>query len=233
MSLILSVPRLKGLIKDWKILEEICIELQHDINVHRITENLAPLPNQWGYDIPAVPPAQAQTTNHKFSIPERSACVQLLPFNKCQCASLAMNTLEDAWKMLSVLCSVKVSSWAVTREERTGQKSAQTHLRPTCSRSHSLELLQDTSEPTFSSLDPLEIVLMGWNISEEDQKNSQQWYRVPISKMFSWQSTSVWMPDGLYPFWYFLSYHVTVNPLISHTVPFPAHRLILLHQNTI
>lgn len=138
------------------------------------------------------------------------SCYPLLPKHKQQitsfpsqkdlpvCSSypsINVSVLPWPWtprKMLSVLCSVKVSSWAVTGEERTGQKSAQTDLRPTCSRSHSLELLQDTSEPTFSSLDPLEIVLMGWNISEEDQKNSQQWYRVPISKMFSWQSTSVW-----------------------------------------
>lgn len=47
------------------------------------------------------PPAQAQTTNHEFAIPERSTCVQLLPFSKCQCASLAMKTTqEDAFSPL-------------------------------------------------------------------------------------------------------------------------------------
>jgi len=61
----------------------------------------APSPNQWGYDVPAVPSClntATQTTHHHFTILQRAACLQLdIPLDKCQCTSLAVKTQEAAF----------------------------------------------------------------------------------------------------------------------------------------
>lgn len=189
-------------------------------------KNSAPLENQWAYDVPVVPscPSTAtQTTPCDFAILQWAASLQLdTPLDKCQCAPLAMKRWKDAFYPLQCHSGQLDSYWD------------KPEISPSLSCSHSLELLQNNSGHRFSSLDPLEIVLMGWKFSEEDLKTQPTAISLANQWFFSQQSTSVWMPDGLCPFWYFsLISLITVNPLISHTALIPAHHLIILHQNTI
>lgn len=139
------------------------LEIQFNTN-HIIKKNSAPQENQRGYDAPVVPscPSTAtQTTHCDFAILQGTACLQLdTALEKCQCASLAMKTREDAFYPLQCHSGQLGSDW----------DKPEINPNLSHSRSHSLELLQDNSGPRFSSLDPLEIVLMGWNISEEEEK---------------------------------------------------------------
>lgn len=173
------------------------------------------------------PPLQAQL--HKqltVTLPSCNNSLQLdTPLGKCQYAPWAMKTWGDAFYPLQCHSGQLGSYW--DKPEISPNLS--------CSCSHSLELLQNNAGHRFSSLDPLEMVLIGWNISEEDKKKTQPTaMSLANLQIFSQQSTSVWMPDGLCPFWYFsLLSLITVNPLISHTALIPAHHLIFLHQDTI
>lgn len=151
MSLILLVPSPRHLIKYWKIHEQIHIELQNDVNIHLITKHSAPLLNHWDYDVSAIPSCLStatQTDNSKFlSHNQLPVCSSHPPIN-------VSGFLGHESRGSCFPASV-VPRWAAG-------------FSPTCSGSHCLEPLQDSSEPTSSSLDPLEIVLMSWNISEED-----------------------------------------------------------------
>lgn len=111
MSLILLVPSPRHLIKYWKIHEQIHIELQHDVKINLITKHSAPLLNQWGYDVSAIPSCLStatQTDNGKFpSHNQLPACSSHPSIN----VSGFLGHVKYG-KLLSSLRGIKVGSWA-------------------------------------------------------------------------------------------------------------------------
>lgn len=165
--------------KYWKIHEH--TELQHTVNTHHTIENCISPAKSMGLWRSCCPLLQlhGQLTAALPFCKELPICSWIYPW-------INASALPWPWKqgkLLSALCTIIVGSWAVTGEEQTSQKLVQIYLRPTSSCSHRLELLQYPCGHKFSSLDPPEIVLVAWNISE-DFRNSQKWYLLPISRTF-------------------------------------------------
>lgn len=212
-----------------QIHEEIWLDLKYSVNTNHIIEKFSSPGKPVGlwHSCCSLLSKYSYTNDSLWLCHPAMNCLSAVGYTlgKMSLCPLPMKTWEDAFSLLQC------------HSEQLGSYWDKPEISPSlsCSCSRSLELLQNNSGHRFSSLDPLEIVLMGWNISEEDLK------KTAISNIFgqsaiffSQQFTSVWTPDGLCPFWYFsLLSLITANPLISHTALIPAHHLIFLHQNTV
>lgn len=130
-----------------------------------ITElkNSSPLKNQWGYDVPVVascPSPATQRTPCDFAILHCTASLQLdTPLDKCQCASLAMQTWEDAFYALQGHSGQLGSYW--DNPEISPNLSSRAVIAWSCYK---------TILVTDFHLWILWRFLMDWNISEEEKK---------------------------------------------------------------